>query len=801
MQKKRLLAILIMVVLILPQQFVLASEKERAGEVTVIRDAYGVPHLYAKNKEDLYEAYGYVMAKDQLFQLEMFRRGNEGTVSEVFGEEYLSKDEQTRRDGYSDKEIKEMLAGLDPQYRVLIEKFADGISRYVKEALQNPDEKLSKEFHDHQVVPREWTSIDIVRLYMSSMTFFMDNHQELTNAEILAGLEGTYGKETALAMFDDLVWTNDPEAPTSIMDKGSSTTSSVSNTLQPISQGAVDVSKELNAQRKEYVRLSEELGLPLSVGSNAMIVGADKSESGNALLMSGPQVGFVAPGFLYEVGLHSPGYDMVGSGFIGYPFIMFGANNHFAFSATAGFGNVTDIFEEKLNPNDPRQYLHKGMWKEMDKRTELIKVKTEDGIKEVEKEFYRTVHGPVISIDEENHVAYSKAWSFRGTEAVSMAAYMEANFAKNLQQFQEAASKYTMSLNWYYAGITGDIAYYHVGKYPIRNEEIDIRLPTPGTGEYDWNGFSPFENNPQVINPKNGYVVNWNNKPEKNWRNGENSFYWGEDNRVQQFINGMEARGKVTLEDLNEINYHASFAQLRTHNFKPLLIETLEQHQDMDADYAMLINELKKWNNLKEDKDKDGYYDAEIATFFDAWWSTVHEKLFGESLKEVSMMTNGITNHRYGASLANRLLSEKETNYPWLEEDPKEIIMDSVNEALAKLEKEKGSSVEDWKTEIQTMTFGEQSLIAVPHGEGSSTPIIEMNRGSENHYIEMVPSDPVGFNITPPGQIGFIKKDGTVSEHYEDQIEMFANWEFKPFLFNKKDVEKAGVNTTTIQLN
>nr|6NVY_A Chain A, Penicillin G acylase [Bacillus thermotolerans]6NVY_C Chain C, Penicillin G acylase [Bacillus thermotolerans] len=189
---------------------------EKAGDVTVIRDQYGVPHLYAKNKQDLYKAYGYVMAKDRLFQLEMFRRGNEGTVSEVFGEEYLAKDEQSRRDGYSDEEIKEMLNDLEDKPRAYIQQFAEGISLYVQEALKNPDEKLSKEFHDYKFLPRKWDATDVVRLYLVSMTYFMDNHQELTNAEILAKLEQTYGEEQAEKMFDDLVWKNDPEAPASI---------------------------------------------------------------------------------------------------------------------------------------------------------------------------------------------------------------------------------------------------------------------------------------------------------------------------------------------------------------------------------------------------------------------------------------------------------------------------------------------------------------------------------------------------------------------------------------------------------
>ena len=97
----------------------------------------------------------------------------------------------------------------------------------------------------------------------------------------------------------------------------------------------------------------QELGVPFKVGSNAAMIGASKSESGNPIMFGGPQVGFTAPGFIYEVGLHGPELDIQGSSFIGYPFIMFGATNDFAFSATAGYGDVSDILEEEVNPNNP----------------------------------------------------------------------------------------------------------------------------------------------------------------------------------------------------------------------------------------------------------------------------------------------------------------------------------------------------------------------------------------------------------------------------------------------------------------
>ncbi|MBK5445380.1 penicillin acylase family protein [Peribacillus sp. TH24] len=801
MKTKWLISVIILFVFFFPQNLVFAGKDKNEG-IKVVRDNFGVPHLYAKNKKDLYEAYGYVMAKDRLFQLEMFRRGNEGTVSEIFGEDYLSKDEQSRRDGYSDKEIKKMIDGLDRQPKELIAKFAEGISRYVNEALKDPDDKLSKEFHEYQFLPQKWTSTDVVRVYMVSMTYFMDNHQELKNAEILAKLEHEYGTEVSRKMFDDLVWKNDPSAPTSIVSEGKPKRDSSSQSLQILSSAVIKASEKVGKERENFVQSSEELGLPLKIGSNAAIVGSEKSATGNALLFSGPQVGFVAPGFLYEVGLHAPGFDMEGSGFIGYPFIMFGANNHFALSATAGYGNVTDIFEEKLNANNASQYLYKGKWRDMEKRKESFTVKGDNREKKtVEKIYYRTVHGPVISRDETNNVAYSKSWSFRGTEAQSMSAYMKANWAKNLKEFENAASEYTMSLNWYYADKKGDIAYYHVGRYPVRNSKIDERIPTPGTGEYEWKGFIPFKENPHVINPKIGYVVNWNNKPSKEWVNGEYSYYWGEDNRVQQYINGMEARGKVTLEDINEINYTASFAQLRANLFKPLLIDVLDKNKSTNGNYTYLIEKLEEWNNLKEDENKDGYYDAGIAAFFDEWWNNLHDKLFRDELGDFYGITKEITDHRYGASLAYKILSKESTNYKWVNVDQEKIIMESTNEVLAKLQSEKGVKAEKWRMPIKTMTFGEKSLIGIPHGYGSMTPIIEMNRGSENHYIEMTPKGPSGFNITPPGQIGFVKKDGTISDHYDDQLVMFAEWKFKPYLFNKKDIYKAAKNVSALNMS
>lgn len=196
--KKHGLAVLLTSVIVLSSAItpVFAEQAQTAknGISKIVRDNYGVPHIYANSVEDLYRTYGYVMAQDRLFQLEMFRRGNEGTVAEIFGEKYFARDQLMRRDGYTNQEIEKMIAEMEPFTKSVIQNFAKGITLYIDEALKNPDAKLSKEFHDYGVTPRAWTSVDVLRLFMSSMTVFMDQEQELKNAGIVAKLEKQYGK-------------------------------------------------------------------------------------------------------------------------------------------------------------------------------------------------------------------------------------------------------------------------------------------------------------------------------------------------------------------------------------------------------------------------------------------------------------------------------------------------------------------------------------------------------------------------------------------------------------------------------
>ena len=260
----------------------------------------------------------------------------------------------------------------------------------------------------------------------------------------------------------------------------------------------------MNEERGKVVSLRKEIMGDIGSGgfSYCAIVGPKKSATGNPILMGGPQFGWQMPSALYEVGLHGGGLDVVGSTLVGYPAIMFGQTKNTAFSSTAGLNNIVDHYAEKLNPDNKYQYWYKGSWRDMKQRQEVIKVK-DDADEKIT--ICKTVHGPVFAWGD--GFAYSKRLSCRDDYLLGLVSFFEIMRAGSVDEFRKAAQIGTLTVNQFYADSAGNIAYFHQGKNPIRPVGLDVRVPTPGTGEYEWLGFIPRDNNPFVMNPAKGYVL------------------------------------------------------------------------------------------------------------------------------------------------------------------------------------------------------------------------------------------------------------------------------------------------------
>ncbi len=258
---------------------------------------------------------------------------------------------------------------------------------------------MPKEFTDLGFSPTEWTSAEVIAPSYTPSDSTTDNfayRAEIYNAALLKYLQGEYGEDTAAAMFEDVVWYEDPSAVTT--DPRSAGSAANVEAMRPLfaspTRGISQVLKGSGSRTEHSGRCSDGVG-----NGNALRQqhGGDKSpeigESGEAMLMGGPQFWWTVPGFLMEVGLHGADW-CVGTTVVSFPFVMFGHSDHHAWSSTYGVGNLVDNYLLTLNPDNAEQYWYNGAWKDMEKRIETIKVKgTADSVELL----YRSVHGRNIT--------------------------------------------------------------------------------------------------------------------------------------------------------------------------------------------------------------------------------------------------------------------------------------------------------------------------------------------------------------------------------------------------------------------
>lgn len=792
------------------------DKPKKNKSVVIYRDNYGVPHVYAKDTYGLYYGYGYSIATDRLFQMEMARRSVLGKVSEVLGSAYISFDKRIRAN-YSPQSIQQQYQALPKKDKDIFDGYAAGMNARITEVLANQGTLLPKQFTDYGFLPTPWTPIDVIMIFVGTMcNRFSDFNTELDNMDFLAYLETLYGAETAWKIFNQTKWVNDPGAPVTIPDEDLNITKELksgnrlSNRILPKTKSVIYIGEAKREQTAEETRSLEKIGLGFfnepALTSNIWIVGKKKTYSPHqeyAILMNGPQFGWFNPGYLYEIGLHGAGFDLVGSTPFGYPVLLFAHNKHIAWGSTAALGDQIDVYEEVLNPANPYQYWFNGEWRNMEKRTETIFVKGGDP---TTVDVYRTVHGFVIRFDIPNNLAYSKKRTWEGYEIESLLTWIESTKAKNYSQWRDTAKKMALSINWYYADRKGNIGYIYTGKYPLRKENHDWRLPVSGTGDMEWLGISPFELNPQVYNPKKGYITNWNNKPASYWNDGDMYWLvWGNVDRVQTIIDELNAKDKFTKDEIWEMNRRLSHIDLNIAFFLPYLEKAVDGLSSSSPEkQAVLL--MKGWDRYRWDLNKDGFYDSPAQTIFQQWLSTMLKNTFQDDFKSFFWMVSsagypsappsGSTNVQTGVKiLYHALMGENSTipnEYDFFNGvDPLQVVLNSLTEAIGALTILYGSDdMSTWKLPVVPQKFFYKNFYGVPQANADEelTLPINMNRGTENHMVVLKPGEIKGVNVCPPGQSGFVAPDGTKDPNYSNQMELYEKFQSKPMLFNYDDI-------------
>lgn len=251
-----------------------------AGEtVTIYRDEHAVPHIFAATNRGLFEAYGYTVAEDRLWQLELNRRAARGRLSEIFGPSTLSSDIATRTVGYSDAELDAQFAKLSPDEQAIYQAYAAGINRYLTDVIGADPTKLPFEFYALGIVPQSWTVRDSIAFGIFMARRFGEiGGRELTNAQLLQSLIAAYGPTDGYAIFNDARWLNDPDAPVTVP-----TTGAIGKRAKPEfnpAQLAGPSGAEAAFDDAKVKAIWEQHGIPSKLGSYAWVVSPARSAEG-----------------------------------------------------------------------------------------------------------------------------------------------------------------------------------------------------------------------------------------------------------------------------------------------------------------------------------------------------------------------------------------------------------------------------------------------------------------------------------------------------------------------------------------
>ncbi|MHA1992320.1 MAG: penicillin acylase family protein [Candidatus Hodarchaeales archaeon] len=791
------------------------------NKVTIVRDNFGVPHIYANTKEGLAFGAGYAVAQDRLWQADLYRKQSFGNLYE-FGIGSFEDDYVTRSLGYSREELREIWDNWEPSFskaklKEMFLAYVDGLNLYIseaKEAYANGDPSLIPAEYLAYGFPLEpFTIEDCVSIVvMMAWQFGATGGGELNYAGRYQVLESIYGSELGWEIFNDLYPQQDP---------GSEVTIPSGCDYPNLNQGGKPIKLPCNigeiAQAYEDYKMGrveflDSMGLPTKFGSNAWMVNPKKSKSKNAMQVGGPQMGHSTPQIVSEIGLHGAGIDAVGMMMPHAPMILIGVSKYGAWTSTTGSSDIIDTYIEELNPDNQYQYWHNGGWVDMEVRTERIYYPFKMDYTDVE--VYRTIHGPLIhpiyGWDLPNNRSYTMKVPFFKNELAAEEGWSLFQQAKNIYDMQEAARRVELSHNFFWADKRGNIGYWHSGTYPIkpiygRDMEdglgprlIDDRFPLWGTGEEEWIGLTGFEEMPKCINPKEGFLANWNNKPIANWPYREAD--WGEGHRVKWIQELLSAGGKFSFEDMNGINIEAGYNHIAGMNFLEDLVEAASISDDLGIMAALPY--LEAWNHRYNDEiapnypDPAGTYDDPGLTIFDAWYG----KIFGEVFDEPGV--NG------GSSTLIHVFDGEDSklplNFNYLGSEGKETVINrALKMALDELNASRGPDISTWLTNVYITHLWTQGAL-------DTQRMHSMNRGTYNHIAEMPrysrwrwwkrPSSPHAVNVIPPGQSGFFSVLTGPSPHAYDQLELYDTWTYKPVRFNYKDVKSVSESIMTLYL-
>ncbi len=732
----------------------------------VLRDAYGVPHVFAANEHDLFFLQGYVTAQDRLFQMDLYRRAAEGRLSEVLGTPTVESDRLMRTIGLA-RAAQLDLSALQPATLTLLQAYADGVNKLIERQAQS----LPVEFLLLGYRPEPWTPLDTLaiaklQLYDAAGNF----RQELLRADIATRL-GTAAVAAlmpdpaaiAAAALDERAWSQ----------------------VAPVLSGTAGV--------RGLAALDGLLGGSGQwTGSNCWALSGSRTSSGKPILAGDPHLPVRNPSIWYEVALDAGDLRLIGFSIPGVPGVVIGHNDRVAWSFTYAYADTQDLFVERQDPSDLRRFEYQGRYEPATFVRESIRVKGQADPVVVDVAVTR--HGPIITPVLESETAQvALRWNALDGGA-TIEAVLGMDRARSWDEFRAAAAKLSgAALSACYADVDGNIGYLLVGQLPDRPG--DGRMPVPGwTGEYDWRGMLPASANLAILNPTGGIVLNANNRPVTSpdaagW-NGE----WDPGFRYAYLRAALERAGPADVASTGRLQN--DYTSLPVTRFREALLAAAPR----SAAGRQAQEVARAWDGALG-------VDSAGAAVYEAWLVRFVERTFAAKLGP-ALYERYLTDGRPISALY--ALAETAASQ-WFVElgDPSvagrdaiagEALDDAAKDLIALL----GGDMSRWRWgDLHTVTFDHPLGAVKPldlilnigpirrAGDGYSPnngaypltkPFAQRTQASERQIVDLGDVD-ASVSIIPTGESGM-----PFSKYWGDQTRLWADGRYKPMALSRERI-------------
>ena len=741
-------------------------------KVEVLRDNYGINHIYANNQNDVFFMQGYLAAKDRLFQFEIWRRQATGSVSEIFGEDELERDIGTRLFKFRG-DIKEELNHYHEDGFEIVSSFVSGVNKYIEEVNINPD-LLPIEFEILGIKPELWTNEVVISRHQG----LLGNIQEELNIGRAVSLIGE-------DLVKDLLWLHPKDPSLKLPDD---------ITYEDLKQDILrlyDAYRDPIEFKEKYIlekyRNDDELvdifqddiiNDKYSIGSNNWAISAEKSESNFPILANDPHRSLSNPSLRYMAHLVAPGWNVIGGGEPEIPGISIGHNGIGAWGLTVFRTDAEDLYIYDLNPRNSYQYFYNGQWNEFEIIEETIKVK---GTEDIDINLFYSVHGPVTFIDTRRNKAYAvkNGWSEIGGSPYLASLRMDQ--AKTWDEFREACTYFNIpGENMVWADKYGDIGWQAVGIAPIRKTHSGM-VPVSGDGSNKWEAYLPIIEKPNLFNPEIGYIstANQNVTPGDYNKWEAIGFDWADPYRGNRINRVLESKEKFNLKEMLRLQVdYCSIPSEQIINLSSGLISNNIEYFTMLEKWDKKLSKSSieagiyiEWQNQLFLEVTKKFIPEKVNKYIDMQLFKVIEKISEMNINEKKELLNRTFNssvdnlkEKFGENPDNWVYGQKDFKHVKIYHPLEKVVNDSIREIIGLKSYSRGGD---------GYTPGSTSNSLNQESGGSFRVMIDTGNWDNS------------FATNSPGQSGDPK-----SKFYDNLYEDWANDVYFPLLFSKSKILK-----------